>query len=72
MSVTSYGLNDALAVKLWSKKLATEATKALDIAPLFGEGDKSVIQVKTETQKGVGDKITFGLRMQLNGAGFTS
>ncbi|SFG65001.1 N4-gp56 family major capsid protein [Methylobacterium gossipiicola] len=72
MSVTTYGLNDALAVKLWSKKLATEATKALDIAPLFGEGDKSVIQVKTELKKGVGDKVTFGLRMQLSGNGFTS
>lgn len=72
MGTTSYGLNDALAVKLWSKKLAVEATKALDIAPLFGESAKSVIQVKTETQKGSGDKVTFGLRMQLSGNGFTS
>lgn len=72
MGTTSYGVNDALAVKLWSKKLAVEANKATDIAPLFGESDNSVIQVKTETQKGTGDKITFGLRMQLNGDGFTS
>ncbi len=32
MGTTTYGLNDALAVKLWSKKLAVEATNALDIA----------------------------------------
>lgn len=72
MATTSYGLNDALAVKLWSKKLAVEASKATDIAPLFGESDDSIIQIKTETQKGTGDKVTFGLRMQLNGEGFTS
>ena len=72
MGVTAYALNDALAAKLWSKSLSVEATKALDIAPLFGESAKSVIQIKTETQKGVGDKVTFGLRMQLSGNGFTS
>ncbi|MGF3026517.1 N4-gp56 family major capsid protein [Methylobacterium aquaticum] len=72
MGTTAFGLNDALAVKLWSKKLAAEATKALDIAPLFGEGTGSVIQIKTETSKGPGDSITFGLRMQLSGNGFTS
>ncbi|MFK5600252.1 N4-gp56 family major capsid protein [Methylobacterium sp. HMF5984] len=72
MGTTTYGLNDALAAKLWSMKLSTEATKALDIGPLFGESAKSVIQVKTETQKGTGDKVTFGLRMQLSGNGFTS
>ncbi|SFV11689.1 MULTISPECIES: N4-gp56 family major capsid protein [unclassified Methylobacterium] len=72
MGVTAYALNDALAAKLWSKSLSVEATKALDIAPLFGESAKSVIQIKTETQKGVGDKVTFGLRMQLAGNGFTS
>ncbi|MGY2052407.1 N4-gp56 family major capsid protein [Methylobacterium sp. JK268] len=72
MSSTTYGLNDALAVKLWSRKLAVEANRATDIAPLFGESDGSVIQIKTETQKGAGDKVTFGLRMQLSGNGFTS
>ncbi|WP_430912879.1 N4-gp56 family major capsid protein [Methylobacterium sp. sgz302541] len=72
MAVTTYGLNDAMAAKIWSKKLATEAPKSLDIAPLFGESAKSIIHVKTETQKGTGDKVTFGLRMQLSGNGFTS
>ncbi len=40
--------------------------------PAVRESAKSVIQVKTETQKGTGDKVTFGLRMQLSGNGFTS
>lgn len=72
MGTTAYALNDALAAKLWSKSLSVEATKASDIAPLFGGSAKSIIQIKTELQKGVGDKVTFGLRMQLSGNGFTS
>lgn len=69
---TAYGANDAMAVKLWSKKLAVEANKSIDIDPLIGEGDGSVIQEKTEMKKGNGDQVTFGLRMQLVGDGFSS
>ncbi|MGV7034850.1 N4-gp56 family major capsid protein [Methylobacterium symbioticum] len=69
---TAYGANDAMAVKLWSKKLAVEANKSIDIDPLIGEGDGSVIQEKTEMKKGNGDQVTFGLRMQLKGSGFSS
>ncbi|MDH2313337.1 N4-gp56 family major capsid protein [Methylobacterium brachiatum] len=72
MSFTSFGVNDPMAQKTWSKKLAVEANKALDVDPLIGEGDGSIIQKKTELSKGNGDKITFALRMQLNGDGFTS
>ncbi|WP_298967746.1 N4-gp56 family major capsid protein [uncultured Methylobacterium sp.] len=72
MSYTSYALNDPLTVKLWSKKLAVEANKSIDIDPLIGESDQSIIQVKTETKKGNGDQVTFGLRMQLKGPGFSS
>lgn len=71
MAITNYGVNDALAVKLWSKKLDHEALKFTDIGPLIGTDAGSIIQLKTETQKGKGDQITFGLRMQLQGAGFT-
>jgi N4-gp56 family major capsid protein len=71
MATTSYGVNDALAVKLWSKRLDHEALKYTDIGPLIGENANSVIHKKTETQKGSGDRITYGLRMQLAGAGFT-
>jgi len=71
MATTSFGVNDALAVKLWSKMLDAEALKATEIAPLIGDDANSIIQRKTETSKGAGDKVTFGLRMQLSGDGFT-
>lgn len=71
MSTTTYGVNDALAVKLWSKKLAVEVSKATAIAPLIGTSSNSIIQLKEETSKGAGDKVTFGLRVQLIGDGVT-
>ena len=71
MSTTSYGLNDALAVKLWSKKIDHEALKYTAIGPLIGDDANSIIHRKTETQKGPGDQITYAIRMQLSGAGFT-
>jgi N4-gp56 family major capsid protein len=71
MAVTSYGVNDAFAMKLWSKKLAVEVSKATAIAPLIGSDTNSIIQLKEETNKSKGDKITFGLRRQLVGDGVT-
>jgi len=71
MASTSYGVNDALAVKLWARELAHEAVKATEIYPLIGANSNSVIQEKTEAKKGPGDRITIGLRMQLSGDGFT-
>lgn len=71
MATTTYGVNDALAVKLWAKKLQVEALKATPIAPLIGTSADSVIHLKSELSKGAGDKVTFGLRMQLQGDGVT-
>lgn len=71
MATTSYGVNDTLAVKLWSKKLAVEALKATAIAPLIGTSADSIIQRKDELSRGPGDKVTFGLRTQLTGDGVT-
>ena len=71
MSVTSFGVNDALAMKAWSRKLSVEVSKATPIAPLIGKSANSIIQMKEELNKDKGDKVTFGLRMQLNGAGVT-
>jgi N4-gp56 family major capsid protein len=71
MAMTNFGLNDALAVKLWSKTLDHEALKYTDIFPLIGDDANSIIHRKVETSKGAGDKVTYGLRMQLTGAGFT-
>ncbi len=69
MAQTSYGTNNALAVKLWSRKLFEEALKECWIGRFIGTDSNSVIQRKTETEKGPGDKITLGLRMQLTGTG---
>lgn len=71
MATTDFALNDALAVKLWSKDLDVQALQATDIAPLIGDGVNSIIQRKTEMSKGPGDQVTYGLRIQLQGAGFT-
>lgn len=71
MAITSYGINDALTVKVWSKILDHEALKYTDIGPLIGDDPNSIIHRKTELQKGPGDQITYGIRMQLSGAGFT-
>lgn len=71
MATTSFPVNDALAVKLWSKTLDNEALKYTDIAPLIGDGPNAIIHRKTETSKGPGDQVTYGLRMQLQGPGFT-
>lgn len=69
MAQSSYGTNDPLAVKLWSKKLAVEVLKQTWASRFFGTDSSALIQIKDETQKGAGDKITYGLRMQLTGLG---
>lgn len=69
MAVTSYGVNDPLAVKLWSKRLSVEVLKNTWASRFMGESSSSIIQIKDETQKSAGDKITYGLRMQLTGTG---
>lgn len=72
MATTTYGLNDALTVKLWSKDLARAERETLELASLMGEDENSIIQVKPETEKGSGDKVTFGLRARLTQAGIGS
>lgn len=69
MAETSYGVNDALAVKLWSRKLFQEALKETYIDRFIGTSSNSLIVRKDETSKSAGDKITYGLRMQLTGDG---
>lgn len=69
MATTHYGVNDAEAVKLWSRRLAREVLKQTFIQRFIGEDDNSVIQIKTDTNKGAGDRIRTILRMQLSGDG---
>lgn len=54
MSATSFGVNDAIAVKLWSKNLAFAERETLELAPLMGDSPNSIIHIKNETSKGDG------------------
>lgn len=71
MSFPTFGVNDAMAVKSWSKVLSHSARDTTPIAPLMGEDENSIIQVKTETNKNGGDTVTFALLARLQGRGYT-
>lgn len=69
MADTEYLLNSPLAVKRWSEKLMKEALKKTFALKFMGEDTNNLIQIKTELGKGAGDRLTFGIRQQLAGAG---
>lgn len=71
MAVTDYPVNHPLAVKLWSEKLFREALYATEAAKFLSSGTDNIFQLLNDTEKGAGDKITYGLRMQLSGDGVT-
>jgi N4-gp56 family major capsid protein len=69
MAKTEYGVNHPLAVRVWSKKLLIEAIAQTKIGMLIGSSKDSIIYRKDELTKQAGDQITYGLRMNLSGAG---
>lgn len=69
MANTDYPVNSPLAVKRWSNELMKEALKKTFALQFMGTSSNSLIQIKTEVNKDAGDRITFGLRQQLSGAG---
>ncbi len=69
MATTDYGVNNPLAVKLWSRKLIRESLKRTYASKFMGKTASSIIHIKDETSKSAGDRVTCGLRMQLSGAG---
>jgi N4-gp56 family major capsid protein len=71
MADTNYGVNHPQAQKLFSKALFHDIIGESYAGKFMGKSDGSLIQVKSETQKDAGDKITFGLRALLSGAGVT-
>jgi N4-gp56 family major capsid protein len=72
MSTTAFAVNDAMAVKLWSKKTIAAERDTMDIQKLIGESQDSIIQEKTELRKSKGDQVTFALRAVTRGDGFGS
>jgi N4-gp56 family major capsid protein len=72
MSVTSFATNNALVKKAWEEKLFRDWPKDSYFGQRFmGKGQNSIIQVTDKVEKGQGDKVTFGIRMRLTGAGQT-
>jgi N4-gp56 family major capsid protein len=71
MATTSYPVNHPLAQKLWSRKLFHEIIGRSYVGRFMGTSDSSLIQIKSETQKDAGDRITIGLRRLLTGAGIS-
>lgn len=65
MADTSFAVGDPLTVKRWSRILFEEALKDTVVYRFIGKGGDNVFQIKDELKKGEGDKITYGLRMQL-------
>jgi N4-gp56 family major capsid protein len=69
MSTHTIGVNDSLAVKLWSNRMDVEALKETTAYEFMGSGAGSLCQIMTETQKGAGDSIKWGIRMLATGEG---
>jgi len=71
MATHTIGVNDALAVKLWSNRMDVEALKETTAYEFMGKGAGSLCQIMTETQKGAGDSVKWGIRMLATGEGTT-
>lgn len=69
MAVTSWGVNDASAVKLWSKVLDAEVLKETYYERFTGTSGMSLINVKTELNRSEGDQVKYTLRYLPNGRG---
>lgn len=69
MATSDFGVNHPLAVKLWSRKLYEDVTGKGFYGRFLGKGSNSLFQIKEETSKGPGDRVTLGLRALPTGPG---
>jgi N4-gp56 family major capsid protein len=69
VALTSYAVGNPLAVSLWAKKLSVEALRATYFYAFMGRSADSMIMYRDELGSGPGDNVTYGLRVQLVGAG---
>ncbi len=69
MATTEFALGAALAIQRWSTSLAKEAEKMQYFRKFMGQTPDNMIIVKTELTKKKGEKITYALRMKLDGDG---
>lgn len=69
MAVTSFGTNDNITVKAWSRKLEREVLPATLVGKFMGRGPDAAVRVRDDLTKGPGDRIRFSLSMLLQGDG---
>ena len=69
MADTSFASDNALTIKKWSALLFKQVLGDIFFGKFVGKSDKDIIQTKTDLLKDRGDKVVFGLRMKLSGAG---
>ena len=69
MAKTGFTTNSAETVKLWNEKLFRDSVKESYFSRFMGSGSDSIVQVKTDLESGSGDRVRFGIRMRLEGAG---
>ena len=66
---TKFLTNDNLTRKRWAKGLFQIILPAVEFNELTGKSSADIVQIRTELGKGMGDNITFGIRLPLSGAG---
>jgi N4-gp56 family major capsid protein len=69
MAKTTFETNNALTKKAWEEKLFRDSRKDVYFEKFTGTSSESIVQRKEQLTKSKGDKITFGIRMRLAGAG---
>ena len=69
MATSNWGVNDAEAVKLWSRNTMHEALKTTYASRFMGSDSNALCQIVDDTSKSSGDRVRNILRMQLTGSG---
>jgi N4-gp56 family major capsid protein len=69
MAVSEWPTGHALAVEHFQRELDKEALKRTSVLQFMGTDSNSLLQIKEGPNKDAGDRVTCGLRMQLDGAG---
>lgn len=71
MGYTTFATDNALTRKVWQEKLYRDSVKFSYFMKFSGSDSSSLVHVQKALEKAQGDKITFGIRMRLTGAGVT-
>ena len=70
MATSQWSVNHPMAQQHWSKDLMKEALKRTQMVANMSKKKDSIIYIKNETKE-AGYKVTYGLKMQLQGRGRT-